>query len=349
MIARAPSGTEPAPLVGGFFEQHDLGPAVGVGVLAAWTAGRPYAAFVSARAALAALVAAYPHATLWAPAFLCPEALQAVASDRVRFYPMEAAFEPDLTAVEAEAKAGDLVLLVAYFGLPVARAARDLAARRRDLLIIEDRAQALGSDLPSCGGYLLYSPRKLLGVADGGILVAPGEGMPLPQPVSAADAEALWLAPRLRYADPAGADNARWYAANRAKEAAMPAAPQAITPRSLSILSHTAIGPLAEARLANWRALDERLHPWSALPRDVDHAPLGYVLRLEPGARDRLLGALHAARVFAAVHWPVIAAVEQDFPREAQWTRELVTLPCDHRYGAADMMRIADLVLEHLA
>lgn len=350
MIARARSDAQRAAPVGGFFELHDPAPAGAASdVLAAWAAGRPYAAFVSARAALAALVAAHPDRTVWAPAFICSELLRAVSPDRVRFYPVASGLAPELDVVETEARAGDLVLLVAYFGLPVAPAARALAGRRRDLVVVEDRAQALDPALPSCGGYVLYSPRKLLGVADGGILIAPDTASPLPQPTSAPDAEALWLAPLLRAADPAGEDNARWYAASRAKEAAMPVAPQAMTTRSLSILSSAAIGPLVEARLANWRTLNTRLRPWSALPPDIDSAPLGYVLRLEPEARDRLLEALHAARIFAAVHWPVIAAPSRDFPREVQWSGELLTLPCDHRYGAVEMIRIADLVLEHLA
>ena len=274
--------------------------------------------------------------------------LDGLAADSVRFYPVGAGFEPDLSGVEAQARPGDLVLLVAYFGLPVSPSARQFARRRRDLRIVEDRAQALGPGLPACGGYVLYSPRKLLGVADGGVLVAPDSASPLPHPTDVADAETLWRAARLRQADPTGLDNARWHAANQGRERAMGAAPDAITPLSLSILSAASIAELASARLENWRALDARLHAWSALPPSPQTPPLGYVLRLPPAVRDELLAALHAQRIFAAVHWPRIAAPEAAFPTEAAWTRELLTLPCDHRYGAAQMQRIADLVLEHL-
>jgi hypothetical protein len=182
-----------------------------------------------------------------------------------------------------------------------------------------------------------------LGVADGGVLVAP-PGADLPAPSRPADSEALWAAPDLRAADPLGRENAHWHAANQAKEAAMSAAPLAMTPLSRSILGETSIAPLATARLDNWRVLDARLRRWSALPGGVTRPPLGYVLRLPPGPRDRLRDALHAARIFAAVHWPRIAAPAQAFPREAAWTGELLTLPCDHRYGAGEMSRIADVV-----
>jgi len=344
----AGSQAGPVPPIGGFFELHEpLGAVAGPRVLEALTDGRPFAAFANARSAFAALAAVFPNATLWLPAFLCVDLIDAAFRDRVRFYPVEDGFGPNLAAVEASAQADDLVLLVAYFGLPIGRRARDFARRRTDLRIVEDRCQALGPGLGPCSGYALYSPRKLLGVADGGVLVAP-EGRPPPQPTVAADAEALWRAPLLRRADPRGADNARWHAANQAKEAAMRAGPEAITARSLAILAEASMAGLAGPRLANWRTLDARLRPWSALPPEPQAPPLGYVLKLPAEVRDRLLKALHAERIFAAVHWSKIAAPEAAFPREAAWTRELITLPCDHRYCEAEMTRIADRVLEVL-
>ena len=124
---------------------------------------------------------------------------------------------------------------------------------------------------------------------------------------------------------------------------------QAMTAESAAILSGTALESLAAPRLGNWRALDARLRRWSALPFDPSAPPLGYVLRLDPERRERVLRGLHGQRIFAAVHWPRIAGPGRSFPREAQWARELVTLPCDHRYGEAEMARIADGVLALLA
>lgn len=336
--------------IGGFFESHpDADGAPRLGVLDAWTGGRPHAAFASARAGFAALAALHPRAAIWLPAFVCPDLAAAGLLPRSRFYPVREGFVPDLAPVETAASAGDIVVLVAHFGLSPAGPARAFAERRRDLVIVEDRAQALGPGLPALGGYELYSPRKLMGVADGGILVSPDAAPLPPRPATAADGDALWRAPDLRAADPTGADNATWHAANQIKEAAMSAAPQAITGRSLAILRGADLQGLAAARLANWRRLDARLGAWSALASNPPTPPLGYVLRLDPRRRDALRAALHAERIFAAVHWPRIAAPEEDFPREVAWTRELITLPCDHRYGPAEMDRIADCVEAALA
>jgi hypothetical protein len=148
----------------------------------------------------------------------------------------------------------------------------------------------------------------------------------------------------MRAEDPGGLRNAEWHGANQAKEAAMAVTSEPMTDLSLSILSATSLASLSAPRLANWRALHADLRAWSALPADPPTPPLGYVLRLAPDTRDRLLHGLHAQRIFAAVHWPKIAAPSGDFPRETQWTRELITLPCDHRYDAQDMARIAAAV-----
>ena len=123
----------------------------------------------------------------------------------------------------------------------------------------------------------------------------------------------------------------------------------AMTESSFSILSRTSLASLDGPRLANWQVLNRTLRRWSALPAVPAAPPLGYVLRLEPDARDRLLRGLHADRIFAAVHWPEIAAPDEDFPRESRWARELITLPCDHRYGEVDMARMAERVEELLA
>jgi dTDP-4-amino-4,6-dideoxygalactose transaminase len=324
--------------IGGFFELHEPDGASGDGaVLQAWTGGRRYAAFVNARSAFAALVAQFPAATIWLPAFLCKVMLQGTPAGAVRFYPVNDGFQPDIDFVDGEAKQGDVVLIPAYFGLPASPEIRGFATRRRDLRLVEDCAQALESGSAMWSDWRLYSPRKLMGVADGGILVARDEDAPLPSPKKHAPAVDLWAAPLLRYEDSEANENEAWHAANRAKEGAMASALEAMTRLSLSLLSRTSLRSLAAPRLENWRRLDDRLRRWSALPANLASPPLGYIIRVNADLRDKVLAGLHADRIFAAVHWTDIAGPAEDFPREQRWARELITLPCDHRYGKAEM------------
>ena len=179
--------------IGGFFERHDPDDrAGGISVLEAWTGDRVWAGFVNARSAFAALVESLSGVTVWLPAFVCSDLVDPSFAGRVRFYPVGQGFVPDLAGVEAAMAAGDLVLVVAYFGEPVAEAVEAFARRRPDLRIVEDRAQALDPGPAAEDRWVLYSPRKLLGVADGGLLVAPVGHSVLPQPSATAESAALW-------------------------------------------------------------------------------------------------------------------------------------------------------------
>lgn len=347
--------TAPPRPVGGFFERHArhgqeaaTGASPEPSLLDAWTGGRPHAAFVNARSAFAALVTTLAPPTLWLPAWLCGDMVQPTWTVRVRFYSVGQGFVPDLDLLETEARPGDLLLVVAAFGLPIDESTRAFIARRPDLYVVEDRAQALNPGVEAGGGWVLYSPRKLLGVADGGLLVPSEAGLILPQPSGAPDAEPLWRAADLRAADTKALDGPLWHAANQAKEAAMTVSNQAMTPDSLAILRTTPLSSLTTPRLNNWRSLDARLRQWSPLSVDPMAPPLGYVLDLEPETRDRLRSRLNAARVFAAVHWPELASPAATFPREHGWTQRLLTLPCDHRYGETEMAAVAELVVDTL-
>lgn len=339
--------------IGGFFERHpgnasEADAGAGPSVLDVWAGDRPHAAFVNARSAFDALVTALEPGTVWLSAWMCRDMLQPVWSDRARFYPVDPGFQPDLSAVLAEAQAGDLLLVHAAFGLPVDHTTRATLAGRPDLHVIEDRAQALDAGPGSGPSWTLYSPRKLFGVADGGLLVARDKDVVLPRPDTAPDPGALWYAADLRATDLAGSDNALWHAANQTKEAAMGVTREAMTADSLALLSATPLSSLTKPRLRNWMALDGRLRRWAALPANPVAPPLGYVLDLEPQTRDRLRTRLNAAWVFAAVHWPELASPAERYTREHDWTRRLLTLPCDHRYSVVEMARIADLVVEAL-
>jgi hypothetical protein len=327
--------------IGGFFELHEAdGAHAGVSVLEAWTGGRDHVAFVNARSAFAGLARHFPMASIWLPAFSCTDLLEGLDTARVKFYPLLEGFHPNLDVLGPLARAGDLVLVTSYFGLPATAETRSLATSLPHLWVIEDCAQALDPGA-IWSHWRLYSPRKLLGVADGGILVARDHGGLLPGPECASNDAGLWEAPLLRHADPEGFNNAAWHAANQKKERHMTASPKAISRRSLDLLSRTSLESLRAPRLRNWHRLDRSLRKWSALPAAIAAPPLGYVIRVPAAGRAELLRKLYAERIFAAVHWAEIAGPVHGFPREQRWSRELVTLPCDQRYGEPEMDRIA--------
>ncbi|MEO0366727.1 MAG: hypothetical protein AAF265_14685, partial [Pseudomonadota bacterium] len=55
--------------------------------------------------------------------------------------------------------------------------------------------------------------------------------------------------------------------------------------------------------------------------------------------------ALIASQVYPPVHWSLNQA---EWDLAAALSRRILSLPCDHRYGVADMRRIASVLTQHV-
>lgn len=332
--------------IGGFFGLHepDCG-ALEDSVLFRWTRGRRFAAFSNARSAFAALVGETKPQRVWLPAYICEGLIADSWREKIRYYSVGVCFEPDITELDRGASTGDLVLAVDFFGFPPGPEFLRFAQRRSDLLFVDDRAQALDAGIQPWADWTLYSPRKLLGVADGGILIPERTGRELPFPQGHPDAIALWTAPILRYEDPSEVNNDTWHKANQAKKAWMKVNACEMTRWTTWILSHTTLEALAERQRANWSALRNCLGRWLACDGNADAVPYGYVIKVQTKQRDRVLHALHSEGIFAAVHYPSLPSPGESFPVEHELRSQVITLPCDHRYGADAMRHVAERTL----
>jgi dTDP-4-amino-4,6-dideoxygalactose transaminase len=308
----------------------------------AWRADFPHqAAFANARSALAALLAGCQIRRVWLPAYVCGVLAEAAAAAQVaaRYYDISLQLEPDGAALQHELAPGDAVVIVAYFGRPPHDAWRDLIAHRPEVLFIEDRAQALDTGEASLAGAVIYSPRKLLGVADGGLLFARG---PLPDPAGLAD-DQLWAPQDARAADLDGRTPEHWRPLFIAAEDSMQTSRAPATARTLAALRSTGMGPIARARRANWRLLAEALAPW-ALWRETApaFAPLAFPILTADAAGA--VAALAERRIWAPRHWASLPSDAAAFPDAHRLAGACVSLPLDQRCGAAEMSRIIETV-----
>ncbi len=358
-IAAARSGEGPVPdhptpprPIGGFFPL-DLGHAdrPTLSVAARWFGGTRHRGYRNARSALVRglLPIAAGLGTLWTPAFLCPAVTAALgeAGVRVATYPLAPAgpVSPDLAFLRARAVPGDAILVVCAFGHPPAGDLIRFAATRRDLLWIEDRAAAAWPGAP-WGDALLYSPRKILGVPDGGFLVLPDDRLPLPEEEPPAPATpARFLPSLLRHEDPAETDNATWFAAHRAREAAERVRSGPASRLTATLLSRLDLPTIAARRAGNRAALLYALPPAlrTFAAETGDHAP-GAIPHAVPVLLDdapAVARRLAEARIFCPTPWTATVGTP-DCPRARALAPRLLLLPCDHRYGPADMARVAD-------
>jgi hypothetical protein len=337
------------PFIGGFFALETPAPDSRGGLPALWGLDDTTPARDSAGAVFAALVRALGPPRIWLPGWLCAPFAAGLPADRICLYRVTPTLAPD-TASLGDLAPGDLLLAVNPFGQTPGPDWATFVAAHPDTFFVEDCAQSLATGGAPWGDWQLYSPRKLMGVPEGGFLVprtARARAITLPPATLPPDPErcAARLAPRqLRRDHPT--DNGLWHPLYQQAESLGDNADRAIDPAAHGLLARIDPAPMIAARQRNAARLAAALPPaLQLLPRDPAAAPFGLPLLLP--RRDAILARLHRAGIFPAVHWRDILSPptwEDDHARAAS----IVTLPCDHRYGPAQMDRLATTLLSLL-
>jgi len=244
----------------------------------------------------------------------------------------------------------DLVVLVDYFGFPcdpfcIKR------AKEKGAWVLEDACQTLLSeDVGRFSDFVLYSPRKFLGIPDGGILSYNDEiafDTKLENPPAAWWLKAFFASVLRREFDLHGGSR-RWFELFQETEIGGPIGPYAMSELSRILLQHCFdYLMIAQKRIENYQLLLNNLFElalFPSLPPKV--VPLGFPIRVKN--RDRVRQALFDHQIYPPVHWPIKGIVPEKFRDSHQLSDEIMTLPCDQRYNRRDMERMAQLVAEVL-
>src|SRR4249919_2642265 len=293
-------------------------------------------AFQSARAAFLALLRARRPRRVWLPRYVC-DALVAplqAAGIPFEFYSLTDDFE---VADDLRPGVHDWIVCVRYFGIfdaPYRSAAAKFGADR----IVADHAQAWFSP-PSEGVATLYSPRKFFGIPDGGLLASNGVTDVPPPPPFAGPARAAHLFKRLT--DGAEAGYADYLASEEALVALEPSAMSEVARR---ILSGIDMERIAAVRRQNFEFLHARLGAANQLACQAgaaDGVPLCYpLLTTDSSLRE----ALRKERIYTATYWSDVLPRCEPASLEARLACNLVAVPCDQRYGAAELQRVVDAI-----
>lgn len=141
----------------------------------AWTKNREYALFFNLRSALMKWLWENGVNTVWMPVYLPPSLED--ARSRCQFtrklYKVGRHLLPPADFVDSMAP-GDAIVTINYLGRPIPPALSAALNKRKDIFWAQDLAQSFDPAMPCPHGVVLYSPRKLLGVPDGGIMVGDG-------------------------------------------------------------------------------------------------------------------------------------------------------------------------------
>jgi hypothetical protein len=319
--------------IGGFFPADSLPPGLpGASVLDAWSRGAARVDLVTnARSAIYLALRAlhdrgFRRARL--PAFVCPSVAKAArkAGLDVRFHDVLPDFGPDVRDVGAR----DVLLFVNYFGR-IPPSARVFRRRHDGVPLVEDRAQALSPGDP-VGDVVVYSPRKLTGSGEGGVLVQasahlafePALGRPRPTKLPVT------------------------WSAFRARESFQRVSTRRMSAQVERHLRRLDLDRLSRLRLDNFAVLARHAVATPLFDaRGEGFAPLGFPIVVPNAAETQR--ALAARAVFAARYWPHLPVSDRDFPVTRAMAARVLVLPCDHRYGEGEMLRVARAVSEVLA
>lgn len=299
-------------------------------------------AFNSARAAFRALVQARAPRRIHLPYYICnvlEQALQGLEVELCRYgldADLSLAAPPGLTSDEA-------LLYVDYFGLK-GDYVRQVLAPRYGYQLIVDNSQALFSDaLPDIA--TIYSPRKFVGVADGGWLVNGPAVLPTPPQGTSLDRFGALLGRLEQAAEHHYVD----YQANEAsltRQGVM-----AMSTSTARVLDSIDYAQVKERRGNNLNVLRQHLDTFNSFRYwpDAIVPALCYPLLLDSAsAAGSLRQHLLEQAIYVPCYWRELIDNPATPPMERHLAECLLPLPLDQRYDAKDMQRLADAVITHL-
>lgn len=317
------------------------------------------ALFASARMAIEALAQSQDWCgrTLHVPSYFCPEVIESLANTfkiaRYRDYPTHGA--PDFSSIRAVH--GDIVLAMNYFGTRPEHCWAEWISENPYNAVLEDYSHDPNAMrmLVSPAQYVIVSLRKTMPIPDGGLVMSP-KGLPLPTaPMPLAGTpklEAMLLKSFYLRGLPVGKCAFRQLQIDgeNALCTAGRTAPSMFTSLVLNFLD-------LESQRARRRANVKQVIESDVLASKKEYfrplfsewpdsaTPYNVIFQCESSEiRDGLRGHLIKHQIYPAVHW----AQEGQFATQDRLSRvlseRLLTIPCDFRYDAEDIIRLLEVL-----
>ena len=274
---------------------------------------------------------------IWIPFFTCDVVLQPLQRLGIpwKFYHIDEKLE---IADKLELETNEILLYTNYYGIKDEYCGA--LAQKYGTRIIIDHAQAL-----FCRSYpeshQFYSPRKFMGMPDGGLAVTPNPGKINELLVDKSYDRCSHLLKRLEL-DPSEGYNDFKEASKKIATAPL----SRMSNISRSILSSVDLDEMKLTRRRNFAKLHDALSGSNRLaipPMDSFECPLVYPYWASNG--DALKKKLIEKKIFVATYWPNVLSWVGENDLEYDITNHVVCLPIDQRYGIKDMERITSEIL----
>ena len=302
--------------------------------------------FQSARASIHAALGCGRFKRVLMPAYICDSIIQAgqEAGLEVEIYYLDTSLYP--IDIHDRLTKDCAVLYVNYFGMCQANVQKIINEAQSGTVII-DNSHALFAAHEAGAVASAYSPRKFVGLPDGGILSVSSTfdvSLPVEEDSGSIDRMA-YLFKRMAYSARAGYRD--FDLARRSLGDTHPLRMSRLTKRLMRSIDWNNV---RQRRRENYTLLAERLDRFNAFPwrMQADDVPLVYPFTVRGIAVDSWRNELAARDIFTATYWK--DAIPRVFAGsvEAMLINETLFLPVDQRMTRADVEIVVDGVFEFI-
>jgi hypothetical protein len=295
--------------------------------------------FQSGRAALRAALECSGITRVMVPAYICDSVILAVvdAGATVDTYRLDDRLHPLCLFDPIPEKCA--LLYVNYFGLCTENVSRLLQEFPRNQLII-DNSQALFA-LPTNALATIYSPRKFVGVPDGGLLMTPAMQIKLPEEEDGGSIGRMrHLLLRMAYTAREGYLD--YIESEKSLGNTRPLRMSRLTERILYSIDMTRV---KHRRRENFSVLAACLDKHNAFKWELgtESVPLCYPLIINDDAQQ-IKRNLIAKGIYIPTYWSDAKSRVTDGV-EYHLINSCLPLPCDQRYSPSQMTHLADEII----
>jgi dTDP-4-amino-4,6-dideoxygalactose transaminase len=216
--------------------------------------------------------------------------------------------------------------------------------------VLEDACQALLSKhVGNHSDFVLFSPRKFIGVPDGGILVSRCniyfDKIKLKPSPGSWWMKMLEATINRREFDKFGGER-QWYQLFQNCESDNPLGYFAISNLSYLLLFNAFdYAEIAKQRVENYLLLKNELKNVAIFGSLRENTvPLGFAIRHSD--RDLILKKLFNEQIYPPVHWLIEGLTPKKFGQSHTLAKQIMTLPCDQRYGEDNMFHLISCFLK---
>ena len=308
----------------------------------------PCLKMINGRSCLFTLVDLLRPQTIWVPAYCCGSLLTAISSakGKIKFYSVGEDLRARNLKWTSEVNQNDLVIFIDYFGFDLNHEAMS-AIKNRGAKILQDAAQSLLSNFDrSYADFILYSPRKTVGVPCGGILRSQCDETFKKVELQNYPAEPYisQLSAFLKHTCFDKGWQVDWFRAYQEAEKLQPCGKFDMDHLTLAILSnYINRKEIAVTRRENYKQLLKHISDLAIFKKLPDCVvPLGFPVSLTN--RNKIREQLYLIDVFCPIHWPTEGYIPSEFSESHHLANKILTIPCDQRLDSQKIEGIVSTI-----